>query len=132
MFVGEVDLTQEVRGISREDCEALANNLTQETAPTVTRRITTIFVSAQSRDALADALARNGSRVNVRGVTTLGSLVSEIWPETMEWENTGQEASDPTVRTVQSQIRFQRAQVVPDQIHFREAGDEEETLNGTI
>jgi DNA repair protein RadA/Sms len=102
MFVGEVDLTQEIRGISQSDCEAIATNLAQESAAVGSRSISHIFVSEESRDALALALARTGSRVNVKGVRSLDSLVSEIWPDAIESANFQQHAWEANGRSAGS------------------------------
>jgi DNA repair protein RadA/Sms len=84
LFIGEVDLFQEIRPLSPLACEQVAELLSAGDSSPVANWIQRIYVSKANREALAGALAQKGVKVDVHGISSLEALVRTIWPDVME------------------------------------------------
>lgn len=83
LFVGEVDLFQEIRCLQAPMCQQIADLLSDPDA-SLARCVQRVYASADNAEALNDALRRNGSTVEVNGVSRLEDLVRTIWPDVAE------------------------------------------------
>lgn len=96
LFIGEVDLFQQVRPVPQGMCDQLVDLLAGAVLPPAIGRIDRIYISESNADALSQALAEKGLNVKVHGVLTgLEELIRGIWPDVME----GQEANLPSLVT---------------------------------
>jgi len=80
LFLGEVDLAQEIRTLPAIITGAdLSNAINSNSSP-----IGKIFVAQKSKNALAQDLRTNGWNGEVHGVDNMETLIREIWPDTFE------------------------------------------------
>lgn len=81
LFVGEVDLFGEVRPMQAEMCQAIAQILDPNQLSPISRLVEKVFVSEQNEADLTRLLAEGASQIKVHGLTTLESLIRDIWPD---------------------------------------------------
>ncbi len=81
LFVGELDLFGEIRPVSPQTCQAVADMLNPSQQSPLSRLVSNIFIAPQSEPDLSQMLAQNGAQIRVRGFSSLESLVREIWPD---------------------------------------------------
>lgn len=81
LFVGEVDLFGEVRPSEPRTLSDIAAILDPGQPTTSQRQVDKVFVSQQNIDVLRQSLAEKGSNVRVQALSTLESLVKDIWPD---------------------------------------------------
>lgn len=81
LFVGEVDLFQNIRPIPDASCEALAAVLTDTDDHPMARRLEKVYASEDTCSKLGDALQTAGRSLSLISVKTLEELVQQLWPE---------------------------------------------------
>lgn len=89
LFVGEVDLFGEVRPMQAEMCQAIAEILDPNQLSPLSRLVEKVFVSEQNEADLTRLLAERASQIKVHGLTTLESLIRDIWPDAVGSEEQG-------------------------------------------
>lgn len=84
LFIGELDLFQEVRPMSPVMCDQVAELLSAGDSSPLANSIQRIYLAEGNRQALASLAAQKGLRVEVHGISGLEALVRTIWPDVME------------------------------------------------
>lgn len=80
LFIGELDLTQQIRPLQRDDLAQLSDFLLTEENSLVRK----VFISEQQADALATSLSNAGSSIQVIGMTDLQAFINNVWPDVIE------------------------------------------------
>lgn len=86
LFIGEVDLAQEIRPVPTGFCQAVADLLGSGESSGPTSLVEGIFISERNKKELSEMLAEKSLGIKAHGLTTLESLVQAIWPEAIEAE----------------------------------------------
>jgi len=81
IFVGEVDLASEIRPVLDTSLRGMAEILAPDNPSTYAPHVERIFVSERNEKELRVLLDDKKSKVEVRAVASLESLIKELWPD---------------------------------------------------
>lgn len=84
LFVGELDLFQNIRPISTSQCNLLSEVLTPSDQSPLAHCITQVYIAEANGKDVSDLLMKNGIEVEVQGVGSLEQLIRLMWPDVME------------------------------------------------
>ena len=84
LFVGELDLFQNIRPISTSQCNLLSEVLTPSDQSPLAHCITQVYIAEANGKDVSDLLIKNGIKVEVQSVANLEQLIRLMWPDVME------------------------------------------------
>lgn len=84
LFVGELDLFQNIRPISTSHCNLLSEVLTPSDQSPLAHCITQVYIAEANGKDVSDLLIKNGIKVEVQSVANLEQLIRLMWPDVME------------------------------------------------
>ena len=84
LYVGEVDLMQNIRPLESRAINALATLLSPQTQLRLARLIKKLYVSEESCAEVNQVLAKNQCQVTVHGVSNLEAVIKLLWPQAIE------------------------------------------------
>ncbi len=84
LFVGEIDLFQNIRPLQSAMFRNLAEMLTSEEPTSNSQFVKRAYIARENERELADCLEERESTIDVVGISTLEELVNSIWPEVVE------------------------------------------------
>ena len=88
LFVGEIDLFQNIRPLANAQLNALGERFGGENLSGNTKQITKIFIAKKNEEVLQDILSDKDILVKVVGVENLQQLVELVWPDIVERSDT--------------------------------------------
>lgn len=83
LFVGELDLFQNIRPISSAHCNLLLEVLTPSEQSPLAHCINRVYISETNSNEISSCLSKKGINVQVIGVATLEQLIHLMWPDVM-------------------------------------------------
>ncbi|HGJ64881.1 TPA: hypothetical protein ENS27_05755 [bacterium] len=84
LFVGELDLFQNIRPISTVHCNLLTEVLTPSEQSPLAHCVSQLYIAETNCNDITSCLSKNGIKVQVYGVATLEQLIRIMWPDVIE------------------------------------------------
>jgi DNA repair protein RadA/Sms len=84
LFVGELDLFQNVRPVPPAYLALLIEVLTPSEQSPLARHVTQLYMANENAREISDLLTRAGIQVQVQGLGSLEELIRTMWPDVMD------------------------------------------------
>jgi DNA repair protein RadA/Sms len=83
LFIGELDLFQNIRPLSPGYCTALSNLLDPAEQCPLAQCVSHVYLAEANEREVADGLIKKGVKAQVKGVSTLEQMMQVMWPDVM-------------------------------------------------
>ncbi len=84
LFIGELDLFQNIRPISTSQCNLLSEVLTPSDQSPLAHCISQLYIAEANGNEVSNLLIKKGIKVAVQSVANLEQLIRLIWPDVMD------------------------------------------------